>query len=236
MAEYVIAGGSRGIGLETVKRLAAQGNRITVLSRTSDQLGDLPGVSHVPCDFLSDTISAESLPDSIDGLAYFPGSINLRSFRSLKPDDFLADFQLNVIGAIRLVQAALPALKKESETGHAASVVFFSTIAVTKGLPMHASVATCKAGLEGLARSLAAELAPKIRVNCVAPALTDTELAAKFLDSDEKRAAMAAKYPLKRFGSVDDIASATEYLLGTQSSWMTGQILNVDGGMSSIVS
>jgi 3-oxoacyl-[acyl-carrier protein] reductase len=131
---------------------------------------------------------------------------------------------------VKCIQAALPAMK----AAEACSVVLFSTVAVAQGLPLHASVAACKGAVEGLARSLAAELAPKIRVNCIAPALTDTRLAEKFLSSEEKRTAMAQRYPLKRVGQVDDIASAAYFLLSDESAWVTGQVLGVDGGMSTL--
>ncbi len=227
---FVVIGGSHGIGLGIVHQLVSQGESVTVVSRTSEHLAGLENVTHVEADVMADTIVADQLPKRIDGFAYCPGSINLGSARSLSPDSMMDDYRLNVIGAVKCIQAALPAMK----AAEMCSVVLFSTVAVAQGLPLHASIAACKGAVEGLARTLAAELAPKIRVNCIAPALTDTRLAEKFLSSDEKRAAMDRRYPLKRIGQVDDIASAACFFLGAESGWITGQILGVDGGLSTL--
>lgn len=229
-SNYVIVGGSHGIGLGIVKRLAASGAKVTVLSRTNDQLAGLPGVNHIAFDVTESEIGAEHLPERIDGLAYCPGSINLGPLRGVKPESMVADFQLNVVGAVRVVQAALKGMKAADHS----SVVMFSTVAVQQGLAMHACVAAAKGAVEGLSRSLAAELAPRIRVNCIAPSLTDTPLASRLLSSDEKRAALGKKHPLGRVGTIDDIAAMATFLLSDQSAWMTGQVLSVDGGMSSL--
>jgi NAD(P)-dependent dehydrogenase (short-subunit alcohol dehydrogenase family) len=228
--EFVIVGGSHGIGLGLVKRLIARGNRVTVLSRTEQQLAQLEGVSHVTVDVTVDEIDSDRLPKSIAGIAYCPGSINLVPFRGVKPDLMLEDFQLNVVGAVKCLQAALPGMKSADHS----SVVLFSTVAVSQGLPMHCSVAASKGAVEALARTLAVELAPKVRVNCIAPALTDTPLAERFLANDEKREAMAKRYPMRRIGTVDDIASVAEFLLSDASGWITGQVFGVDGGMSTL--
>ena len=227
---FVIVGGSHGIGFNLVQRLSAAGHGVTVLSRTNEQLAGLAGVTHAAVDVTTDEISADHLPDSIDGLAYCPGSINLRSFRSLKPELFREDFELNVVGAVKCLQAALGGLKKANSS----SVLMFSTVAVGQGMTMHASVAAAKGAIEGLTRSLAAELAPKVRVNCIAPALTDTPLAERFFSSEEKAAALADKYPLKRTGTVDDVGSLGAFLLSDHSPWITGQVIGVDGGMSAV--
>ena len=227
---FVIVGGSHGIGLGVVQRLVTDGACVTVLSRTAEQLAGLDGVNHVAVDVTTDEIDGQMFPDSIDGLAYCPGSINLRSFRGLKPETFREDFELNVVGAIKCLQAALPALKKADSS----SVLMFSTVAVGQGMSMHASVAAAKGAIEGLTRSLAAELAPKVRVNCIAPALTNTPLAERFFASEEKVAAMAEKYPLKRTGTVDDTASLSKFLLSDQAAWITGQVIGVDGGLSAV--
>ena len=227
---FVIVGGSHGIGLGLVQRLVTDGASVTVLSRTADQLAGLSGVNHVAVDVTTADLTADMFPDSIDGLAYCPGSINLRSFRGLKPEVFREDFELNVVGAIKCLQAALPGLKKVESSG----VLMFSTVAVAQGMTMHASVAAAKGAIEGLTRSLAAELAPKIRVNCIAPALTNTPLAERFFASEEKVAAMSEKYPLKRTGTVDDIASLGQFLLSDQATWITGQVIGVDGGLSAV--
>ncbi len=228
--KFVIVGGSHGIGLGIVKRLADRGAHVTVVSRSSELLVGIDNVKHVPWDVTTDAIPASVLPEQIHGLAYCPGSINLGPLRSVTAASLMADFQLNVMSAIASIQAALPAMKS-AET---ASIVLFSTVAVAQGLPMHTSVAASKGAIEAISRTLAAELAPKIRVNCIAPALTDTPLAEKFLATDEKRAAMAERYPLKRIGRVDDIASIAEFLLSRDSGWMTGQVIAVDGGMSTL--
>jgi NAD(P)-dependent dehydrogenase (short-subunit alcohol dehydrogenase family) len=177
-----------------------------------------------------DEVPTGVLPSAIDGMAYCPGSINLGPLRGVKHESMLSDYQLNVIGAVKCVQAALGPLKAAPSS----SIVFFSTVAVQQGLPMHASVAAAKGALEGLTRSMAAELAPKIRVNCIAPSLTDTPLASKLLSSDEKRAAMGKRHPLGRVGTAEDIAAMAEFLIGDQSPWISGQIMAVDGGMSSL--
>ena len=228
--KYVIVGGSHGIGLGLVKRLVSSGAAITVVSRTVGQLTDIPGVTHLQIDVTKGEINSDCLPDSIDGLAYCPGSINLGPIRGLKPQAMIQDFELNAVGAVKCLQASLPAMRAAGSS----SMVMFSTVAVSQGLPMHASVAAAKGAVEGLTRSLAAELAPNIRVNCVAPSLTDTPLAERLLSSDQKRAAMAERHPLKRIGDVDDIASIAEFLLSETASWITGQVIGVDGGMSTV--
>ena len=180
---FVVAGGSQGIGLELVRRLTPSADRIDVYSRNVGELIVSDKVVHHACDFTDDDLQLEGLPDAIQGIAYCPGSINLRSFRSLKPADFRKDFEINLMGAVKLLQACLPGLK-QGATDQPTSVVLFSTVAVGQGLPMHASIAAAKGAVEGLARSLAAEWAPKIRVNCVAPALTETPLTSRFFCID----------------------------------------------------
>ena len=227
---FVVCGGSHGIGLGIVKRLQGTNGSVTVISRTLGGLGELSGVAHVQADVTVDEIDSSDLPDVVHGLVFCPGSINLGPVRGLKPDALVKDFELNVIGAISMVQKMLPAMK----SADASSVVLFSTVAVAQGLPMHTSVAAVKGAIEGVTRSLAAELAPTIRVNCIAPSLTDTPLAEKFLSSDQKRAAMAQRHPLKRVGSVDDIASMSAFLLSDEATWISGQVIGVDGGMSTL--
>jgi NAD(P)-dependent dehydrogenase (short-subunit alcohol dehydrogenase family) len=227
---YVVVGGSHGIGLAIVHRLLARGGSVTVFSRTSDQLDSVTGVTHVPLDVTADAFPADRLPSSIDGLAYCPGSINLGPIRSIKADAMMADYQLNVVAALQTIQAAMAGMKAAPRS----SVVMFSTVAVQQGLPMHAAVAAAKGAVEGLSRSMAAELAPQIRVNCIAPSLTDTPLASRLLSSDEKRAAMGKRHPLGRVGTTDDIAAMAEFLLTDLSTWVTGQVFAIDGGISSL--
>ena len=232
---YIIAGGSKGIGLALSQQLLDSGATVHVHSRSIGELAvsENENLSHYVCDFSSDDLELAGLPDEIHGVAYCPGTINLRSFRALKLADFRNDFEINTMGAIKFLKGVQAGLKRGASQ-QPTSVVLFSTVAVGKGLPMHASVATAKGAIEGLSRALAAELAPHTRVNCLAPALTDTPLAINFFSSDEKRAAMDAKYPLKRSGTPADLASMAAFLLGPDSGWMTGQVLGVDGGMSTI--
>ncbi len=230
---YLIAGGSKGIGLALTKQLLADGATVHVFSRTSGELPESERLKHHVCDFASDDFESADLPDAIHGAAYCPGTINLRSFRSLKLEDFRNDFEVNAMGAVKFLKGCLSGLKKGADA-QPTSVVLFSTVAVGTGLPMHASIAVAKGAIEGLTRSLAAELAPKVRVNCLAPALTDTPLAANFFATDEKRAAMDAKYPLGRAGTATDLANMAKILLTPESSWVTGQVIGIDGGMSAI--
>ncbi len=226
----VVVGGSHGIGLGIVQQAMARGAEVTVVSRSSGQLAATAGIRHIIADVTDDEVDASALPESIDGFAYCPGSINLGPLRSVEAGRIRQDFELNVVGAVKWFQAVAPALRRSD----GASAVFFSTVAVAQGMPMHTSVAAAKGAIEGLTRTWAAELSPQVRVNCVAPALTATPLSERFLETEEKRAAMASKYPLRRVGEIDDIAGTALFLLSEQSSWMTGQVLAVDGGMSSV--
>jgi NAD(P)-dependent dehydrogenase (short-subunit alcohol dehydrogenase family) len=180
-----------------------------------------------------DVLSNEQLPQisqQIDGIVYCPGSINLKPFRTLKHQDFITELELNVLGAIKILQAYSSNLVQSKN----ASVVFFSTVAVQAGMPFHSSVAVSKGALEGLTRALAAEFAPKIRVNCIAPSLTQTPLAGKLINTPEKLEAGANRHPLKRIGTASDIANAAEFLLSEKAGWVTGQVIHIDGGMSTL--
>ena len=171
-----------------------------------------------------------SLPEVIHGLVYLPGTINLKPFHRLKLQDFQDDLNINLLGAIKITQALINNLKKAEP----ASLVYVSTVATKLGMPFHSSVAVSKSAIEGLAKSIAAEYAPKIRANVVAPSLTDTPLAGRLLSTDEKRAASDQRHPLKRVGKTEDISNAIYYLLSDDSSWVSGQVLGVDGGMGSV--
>jgi NAD(P)-dependent dehydrogenase (short-subunit alcohol dehydrogenase family) len=231
MAEYVVVGGSKGIGRGIVQRLVDAGHAVTVLSRTpGESLSDLPRVKHHAIDLSTDELGAEILPKEIAGIAYCAGTLNLKSFRATKPEVFRSDFEVNVVGCVKVIQAALPGLKAAGKS----SIVTFSTVAVAQGLPSHSTIAASKGAIEGLTRSLAAELSPAVRVNCIAPALTDTPLTSRFFSSDEKITALGEKYALKRTGTVDDIANTAAFLLSDESSWITGQVIGVDGGMSTV--
>lgn len=228
MSNFVIIGASSGIGLQTAKNLAAEGHQVT--ATYNRQVSSMDGVQYHPLDVLQENPDLSFLPSVIHGLVYCPGTIQLKPFGRIKPADFSADYTLQVIGAIKVIQAALPALKAAGN----ASVVLFSTLAVQLGLPFHSLVSASKGAVEGLTKALAAELAPAIRVNCIAPSLTDTPLAASLLNTPEKREAGAQRHPLKRIGTAEDIANLALFLLSPQSAWMTGQVLHADGGMSTL--
>ncbi|KAA5540464.1 SDR family oxidoreductase [Roseiconus nitratireducens] len=232
----LIVGGSHGISFELVKALLAAGGRVTALSRTEGQLSEegLLGdesLQHLRYDVLQDEWPADQIPDSLTGFVYCPGTINLGAVRSVKADALRADLELNAVGALQTFQAVLRPLKASG----AGSAVFFSTVAVDHGIAMHSYVAAAKGALQAMAKTWAAELAPRVRVNCVAPALTDTPLASGLLSDEGSRKTLAKKYPLGRLGSPVDMASAAAFLLSPQNSWITGQVIGVDGGMSSIV-
>jgi len=231
---FAIVGGSSGIGLALVKRLSDVGHRVTVISRTNDALNGLANVNHVQCDMRADDVRPDWFGDSLHGLAYCPGTVNLKPFRSLKPEMFRDDFELNVMGAVKSIQAALKPLKAGSQSGSPSSVLMFSTVAVPQGMSFHASVAASKGAIEGLTRSLAAELAPSIRVNCLAPSLTETGLTERFVSSDEKREAANQRHPLGRIGQPQDLAELGTLLLTDAGSWITGQVIGVDGGLSTL--
>lgn len=227
---YVVVGGSSGIGLALVKIISEAGGKVLVFSRTDNGLSNLSNVQHVPIDILTDEIEDSVLPAEIHGVAYCPGSIVLKPFRSLKPAQFQADFNINVMGAVKVLKACFKGLKKSGN----GSALLFSTVAVQQGMPFHASIAAAKGAIEGLTRSLAAEWAPKIRVNCIAPSLTDTPLAGRLLATPEKKAASGERHPLKRVGDAREIAEMGAFLLSNKAGWMTGQIIGQDGGMSSV--
>ncbi len=230
MENYLIIGGSSGIGQALAAELSQAGNQVFATFNKNEPTNDDANIHFHHLNVLDESLSIDFLPDNLAGLVYCPGSINLRPFERIKLVDFEADYKLQVIGAIKLIQLAIPQLKKSEN----ASIVLFSTVAVQTGLPFHTQVAASKGALEGLTKALAAELAPKIRVNCIAPSLTDTPLAAFLINNDQKKEANALRHPLKRIGSAEDIANMAAFLLSTKASWITGQILKVDGGMSSL--
>jgi len=225
--KILVVGASSGIGYHVAQLLISQGYQVISASRHAP---DLAVLKHIFLDV--EHIGGNELAEleAIDGLVYCPGSINLKPFPRLSPDDFKHDWQINFMGAVQVIQMCLKALKAAPHP----AVVLYSTVAVQTGLSFHASIASAKGAIEGLTRSLAAELAPKIRVNAIAPSLTDTPLAKSLLSTDEKKEASAKRHPLARIGTPDDIARATVFLLTNDSSWISGQVLAVDGGMSSI--
>jgi len=226
MKTTLIIGASSGVGKALANKLIAKNEQVIAISRNQPDAGFTHFFQH---DILSET-DLPKIEGAIDGLVYCPGSINLKPFRGLKKQDFLNDFELNVLGAIKAIQAYSPNLQLSTQ----ASIVLYSTVAVQTGMAFHASVSMAKGAIEGLTKALAAEFAPKIRVNCIAPSLTNTPLAEKLLNTPEKIEASNNRHPLKKIGSAEDIANATAFLLSNESSWVTGQILHIDGGMSSI--
>ncbi|MBZ9632502.1 SDR family oxidoreductase [Salegentibacter sp. LM13S] len=223
----LLIGGSTGIGLEIANQLVKE-NNVIVASRNKGELND--DIKHLEFDVLKDEIEDLDLPEKIHGLVYCPGSINLKPFKMLKHKDFEEEMNLNFLSLVKVVKGVMPKLK-EAEN---ASLVFFSTVAVKVGMPFHTSVAAAKGAIEGFAKSLAAEYAPTLRVNVIAPSLTDTPLAEKLLSNDSKKEKMSERHPLKRVGNAKDIANAATFLLSDENSWITGQIIGVDGGLSTL--
>ncbi|MBU2526077.1 MAG: SDR family oxidoreductase [Bacteroidetes bacterium] len=228
MKNILLIGGSYGIGLQTA-RILSENNKVFVASRSVGDL-DTNLITHISFDAATDTLSESQLPEVLDGFVFCPGSINLKPFRALKPEHFASDFKTNFLDMVTALQAVLPMLKKSKQ----ASVVLYSTVAVTQGMPFHTSVSASKGAIEGFAKAFAAEHAPQIRMNVIAPSLTQTPLAEKLLSSDEKVEKAALRHPLKRIGQAIDIAQATAFLLSDEASWITGQVLGVDGGLSSL--
>ena len=215
--KILVVGGTKGIGQSVVDLLSEY--ECVVFSRNESALEN-----HFVCDVLKD-----DLPDldNLSGLVYCPGSINLKPFHRLSEEDFLQDFQMNVLGAVRVIQKYFRDLKRNK-----GSIVLFGTVAAHQGMSFHASIAAAKGGLEALGRSLAAEWAPHIRVNIVNPCLTETSLAEGLLDTEQKKENAAMRHPLKKIGQPIDIAKAVQLCL--ENEWMTGQTIGVDGGMSTL--
>ncbi len=229
MKTYLVVGASSGIGLQMAKTLSAQGDNV-IGTYNTHAVENSDNITYHSLNVMENEIDFSFLPEILDGVVYCPGSINLKPFGRIKPEDFSNDYNLQVGGLIKILQAAFPALKKSAH----ASVVVFSTVAVQLGLPFHSQVSASKGAIEGLTKALSAEWAPSIRVNCIAPSLTDTPLAATLINTDEKKAANALRHPLKKIGTASDIANMAAFLLSENASWITGQIMHVDGGMSTI--
>ena len=234
MRTVAIIGDSKGIGMALRQRLLQRGDKVIGVSRTGAQAdGNYTGlvfdaVAH-PCDLSSFT-------DRLDGLVYCPGTIQLKPVRGVKPELVMEDFKVNAMGLLQTVQANLKLLKAAAKApvGGQPSIVGFSTVAVQTGLGFHASIAMAKGALEGLVRTMACEFAPDIRANAIAPSLTDTPLAASLLSSDAKREASVERHPLKRVSTADDVAAMAAFLLSSDAAAITGQVIQVDNGMSAV--
>lgn len=226
MKTTLIIGASSGIGKALADKLIKSGESVISISRNTPD----SSFSHY---YQHDILSESELPNiegTIDGLVYLPGSINLKPIRAIKHQDYKLDFELNVLGAIKSIQA----YTKNLQLSNNASIVLFSSVAAQIGMPFHSSVAISKGAIESLTKALAAEFSPKIRVNCVAPSLTQTNMAEKLINTPEKLEASNNRHPLKRIGTPDDIANTVEFLLSNNASWITGQIMHVDGGLSTL--
>ena len=230
MPSCLIIGVSGGVGSKIAEHLTNSGYEVIGTYNENDPKATSPNSKYYRFNVLEEVSSIDFLPEVLDGLVYCPGNINLRPFERIKADDFINDFQLQVVGAIKIIQQALPRLKKSNT----ASVVLFSSAAVQLGLSYHTQVAVSKGAIEGLVRALAAEFAPAIRVNGIAPSITDTPLASSLLNNVQKRETLAKNHPLKRIGTTQDIANLAEFLISTKSDWMTGQVIHLDGGISKL--
>jgi len=230
---YLVVGGSHGIGAELVEQLSGLGASVICWSRTEPENKNA-GVSYAQVDVCDREAELPTVEGKLHGVAYCPGSIQLASFPRLKIEAFEQDLEVNLLGAVRVLQHCIKALSAAGADG-GASVLLFSTVAVRVGLPFHASIAAAKGAVEGLMHSLAAEYAPKnIRFNAIAPSLTDTPLAAGLLGDDKKREASAERHPLKRVGDPAETATTAAHLLSPDAGWITGQVIGIDGGMSAL--
>jgi len=228
MKNILIIGASSGIGAKITDLLSENVNIYGTYHKNERE--NKGSVKYHKLNIEDEIPDMDFLPDTLDGLIYCPGSINLKPFSTIKPDDFVKDYNLQVIGAIKIIQKVFPLLKKSKS----ASIILFSTVAVQNGFSNHAQISASKGALEGLTRALSAEFAPGIRVNCTAPGLIDTPLTASLLNTDEKKSQYAKKHPMQKIGSTADIAHMAAFLLDEKSGWITGQIFHVDGGIDAI--
>ena len=224
MKKILVIGGSKGIGKAIVASLLEE-NKVINISRT-EPTENHQNLTHYSCDVLVDELPKI---EELDTLIYCPGSINLKPISRLKLEDFRQDFEINVIGAVKAIQQYLPILKK----GENPSILLFSTVAAKLGMPYHASVAAAKSGVEGLVKSLGAELAPIIRVNGIAPTVTDTELASKLLRNERMIESITERHPLKRFLNPEEVADMATFLISNKAKSISGQIFEMDCGIVS---
>jgi len=222
MRNILIIGGSKGIE-SAVLLQQLESNRVYNISRSAPELTH-PNLTHFGLDVLQNELPAI---DEIDSLVYCPGSITLKPISNLSVDDFRKDFEINVIGAVKAIQKYLPVLKKGDEP----SIVLFSTVAVKLGMPFHASIATAKAGVEGLTKSLGAELASVVRVNAIAPTITDTSLSASILRNDRMKENMVDRHPMKSYLKPDEVANMVDFLISEKANSISGQIFEMDYGL-----
>ena len=235
-APVLIFGATGGIGEALAQRLANQGTPLFLSARSEDKLAALArklGAAHEAVDVV--TGSVEQLvaraagAEGLSGLAYCVGSIVIKPLQQSTPEDFIDAFRLNTLGAVTAIKAAHKALATAS-----GSIVLFSTVAVAQGFTSHSVISAAKGGIEGLTRALAAEFAPKVRVNAVAPSLVKTPLATPITSNTSLAKGIAQLHALPRLGEPEDIAAMAAFLLGTESSWITGQVIPVDGGRSRV--
>lgn len=222
MKTILIIGGSKGIGKALIQ-MVIKDHKVINISRTKPEISH-PNLQHYSCDIVTDELPEI---DSINSLVYCPGSINLKPISRLKLEDFKQDFEINVMGAVKSIQKYLPALKKNDS----ASILLFSTVAATLGMPFHASIATAKSGIEGLVKSLGAELSPSIRINAIAPTITDTSLASKLLRNEAMIEKITDRHPLKKILNPQEVAEMASFLLSNKASSISGQVLKMDCGM-----
>lgn len=224
MKTIILIGGSKGIGNAIANKLV-NSCKVVNISRTAPNV-EHPNLTHLSCD-----VTKSDLPDieTADGLIYCPGSINLKPISRLSLDDFKNDFEINVLGAVKSIQKYLPILKN----GNKPSILLFSTVAAKLGMPFHASIATSKSGVEGLVKSLGAELAPTIRINAIAPTVTDTQLASKLLRNDKMVENITERHPLKKFLNPEEVADMAAFLISDKAASMSGQIFEMDCGIVS---
>lgn len=230
MGNILIIGASSGIGASLAKQLIESGHQVYGTFYKTINTSVEGFVKFQSLNVLDENPDFSFLPDMLDGVVYCPGAVNLKPFARVKPEDFVTDFQLQLVGAVKVIQACVAKLKNANNP----SIVLFSTVAMQMGFNYHSLVASSKGAVEGLTKALAAEFAPKIRVNCIAPSITNTPLASTLLNTDEKKEANAQRHPLKKIGQPEDLANLAAFLLSEKSNWITGQVIHADGGMSSL--